>query len=118
MLPSHCSRPLAHRTKVQAYGGVVMLQGRWSIEGWYKDLKSKLAYVLPTYACALQSEVYIQVILHHRSCVVCVGVCVRWEERSVDVPSLLEALALWHDTFHKAPHQERVLVGSSQTPKH
>ena len=40
---------------------------------------------------------------------VCVGVCVRREGGGVNVPLLLAALAFWHDTLHKAPHQERAL---------
>lgn len=48
-------------------------------------------------------KVYIQVILHHRSCNVCGCMCGRgWEERRRTI--LVRALALWHDTFHKAPH--------------
>lgn len=37
------------------------------------------------------------------------GVLCEGRRGSVDVPLLLEALALWHDTFRKAPHQERAL---------
>ena len=62
-------------------------------------------------------KVYIQVILHHRSCVVCVGVCVRREGGGVNVPLLLAALAFWHGTLHKAPHQERALSSISKPHK-